>query len=248
MGDTALLARLKYPDGKEGSHALDAETRYARLLAARRLARWLEQLAPEREFVAGYDSVLIPYNPQETTFAATQEWVQAQLEALQATTAQILSETSSRLHRIPVVYGGDYGPDLAEVATLKGLSVQAVIERHSMEIYSAYLVGFSPGFTYLGALPPEIDLPRRSNPRARVPGGTVALAAGLTGVYPAALPGGWHLIGYAPCSMFEAESDPPVRFLPGDKIQFFPIQAEQLPEYEAVRHDLSASLVKGGSS
>jgi inhibitor of KinA len=243
LGDTALLARLKYPPGVEGPYQLDATTRYNRLLAARRFAQWLEKVAPDREFVAGYDSVLIPYNPHETSFKAVAAWVQAQLEQLQAADAKP-GEDSSRLHRIPVVYGGEYGPDLPEVASLKGLTVEEVIRIHSSATYSVYLIGFSPGFAYLGALPSTIDVPRRSNPRPRVPQGTVALAAGLTGVYPAALPGGWNLIGYTPLSMFESESNPPVRFLPGDHIQFFPITPAELPQYEIHRRDLTTSLLK----
>lgn len=242
MGDTAILARLRYPPGVEGLLQMDAATRQARLLEARRLALWLEKTAPEREYVSGYDSVLIPYNPQEISFPKLKAWLEEQIAALKAAEEHGAVEEKARRHRIPVVYGGQYGPDLEEVARIKGLTPEEVVLLHSSAIYSAYLVGFAPGFTYLGALPPEIDVPRRSNPRPKVPARSVAMAAGLTGVYPATSPGGWWLLGYTPLSMFEVGSDPPVRFLPGDEVQFFPISAGELAEYAEQEHDLASSL------
>jgi len=240
LGDTALLARLRMPPGLEAYYALDTPTRQARLLVARRLAAWLQKADPDSEFVAGYDSVLIPCpaNPQ-----ARREWVEGQIAELEVARTEN-SENKPRLHRIPVIYGGEYGPDLDEVARLKHLTSSELIERHSRETYTAYLVGFSPGFAYLGPLPAELDLPRRANPRPRVPARSVALAAGLTGVYPTAMPGGWNLIGYTPFSMFEASCEPPVRLLPGDMVQFFPITPAQLTVYENKAADLTASLVE----
>ncbi|MEI6044350.1 MAG: 5-oxoprolinase subunit PxpB [Chloroflexota bacterium] len=244
MGDTALLARLRLPT--EHYSTLNTTVRQERLLISRRLAQWLQQIAPENEFVAGYDSVLIPYDPSKTSFADQVEWVQSQIAKLQAADDKGLAAEKSRLHRIPVVYGDKYGIDLEEIASLKGLTPQAVIDLHSCATYTVYLVGFSPGFAYLGPLPPAIDVPRRANPRPKVAAGSVALAAGQTGVYPVNMPGGWHLIGYTPLLVFDVESDPPVRFLPGDQVQFFPITPEQLPDYEATRHDLTASLSGSG--
>ncbi len=248
MGDSALFARLKLPPGIEGQHQLDAQSKKERMLEARSLAQWLQKADPTGEFVPGYDSVLATFNPAEISFPRFAEWFREQIHCLEVENKDSFSSGPTRIHRLPVVYGGKYGPDLEEVAELNGITATRVIELHTAATYSGYMVGFSPGFTYLGPLPPGLDAPRRPVPRPKVPPCTVAMAAGLTGIYPAAMPGGWRLIGYSPSSMFEAESDPPIRILPGDEVHFYPIQVEQLEEFEAKRSDLTSSLVEKGFS
>lgn len=118
---------------------------------------------------------------------------------------------------IPVIYDG---PDLGAVARHTGLSEAEVIARHSGRTYDVYLIGFAPGWAYLGALDPSLDVPRRPTPRQRVPAGSVAIAGAQTGVYPFALPGGWHLIGRTDTVMFDAERDPPALLQVGDRVRF----------------------------
>jgi len=123
----------------------------------------------------------------------------------------------SVLHTIPVRYTG---PDLAYVATQTGLTPDQVIERHSSREYLVYLLGFVPGFGYLGDLDPSLVMPRRSTPRTRVPAGSVAIAGAQTAVYPLATPGGWHLIGLTTTVMFDPAREPAALLKAGDRVRF----------------------------
>lgn len=249
MGENALLVRLSFAEGQDSHAQLNETERYTRLLLARATGAYLREARPDLtpRLIVGYDSVLFSFDPIQDSQKQLQSWLLelgSSPEFVNYLTNYLAeSETGiKRLHRVPVVYGGEYGPDLAEVAQLKNLSVEEVIRLHSSATYSVYLVGFSAGYGYMGALPAALDLPRRSSPRLKVPRGTVALAAGMTGVYPLDMPGGWRLIGYTPLSVFEAEVDPPVRFLPGDRVQYYPITAAEIPCFESVARDLSSSL------
>jgi KipI family sensor histidine kinase inhibitor len=127
-----------------------------------------------------------------------------------------------RLHRIPVVYDG---PDMEAVAAAVRLSPQQIVESHSRPIYRVFLVGFVPGWGYLGPLPEELALPRRADPRTLVPAGSVAIAGRQTGIYPLPSPGGWHLIGRTSVKLFLPDSDPPCLFRAGDRVKFFAVPA-----------------------
>jgi KipI family sensor histidine kinase inhibitor len=130
------------------------------------------------------------------------------------------SGEASREHIIPVTYDG---PDMEFVADSTGLSVDAVVARHSERAYSVDLLGFVPGFAYLSELDPALQLPRRAQPRPRVARGSVAIAAAQTGVYPLDTPGGWHIIGRTSTVMFDPAREPPVLLVPGDTVRFQPI-------------------------
>jgi inhibitor of KinA len=127
-----------------------------------------------------------------------------------------------RLHRIPVTYDGQ---DLADVAARLKLPVERIIEIHTSAIYRVFLVGFVPGWAYLGPLSEELELPRRQVPRTLVPAGSVAIAGRQTGIYPLPTPGGWHLIGRTSVKLFLPDSDPPCLFLAGDRVKFFAAKA-----------------------
>jgi KipI family sensor histidine kinase inhibitor len=129
--------------------------------------------------------------------------------------------SSPRTHRIPVRYNG---PDLDFVAFSTGLSVDEVVARHSGRSYTVDLLGFVPGFGYLGELDPALHLPRRAEPRPRVVAGSVAIAAAQTAVYPLDTPGGWHIIGLTQTVMFDPERDPPALLAPGDTVKFERVQ------------------------
>jgi KipI family sensor histidine kinase inhibitor len=122
-----------------------------------------------------------------------------------------------RTHSIPVIYNGE---DLEEVATRTGLTTKEVIAIHSSTTYRVLVIGFVPGFAYLGPLDPRLVLPRRESPRKRVPPGSVAIAEAQTGVYPAATPGGWHIIGTTSATLFDPAEERPARFAVGDRVQF----------------------------
>lgn len=124
---------------------------------------------------------------------------------------------------IPVLYGGVYGPDLEAVAAFAHLSVSAVIREHSTVRYRVYMLGFSPGFPYLGTVPERLAMPRLATPRPMVPAGSVGIAERQTGVYPMASPGGWRIIGRTPLSLYRPEDDPPCLVNPGDVVRFVPI-------------------------
>jgi inhibitor of KinA len=200
LGDAALLAEL----GTRLDTALNT-----RAIA---LASALKKRRDVRQAVAGYASVTVHFDPDQIGH-----------EALGTAIKRLASkrppmEEPGRLHRIPVVYDG---PDLAEVATRLGLSHDRIVELHLRPIYRVFLVGFVPGWAYLGPLPEELALPRRDEPRLQVPAGSVAIAGRQTGIYPLPVPGGWHLIGRTSVKLFLPDSDPPCLLRAGDRVKFF---------------------------
>lgn len=171
-----------------------------------------------REIVPAYTSAAVHFDPRQ----AGLDWVCAELKRR----LDVLPETAAARGRtvlVPVCYGGEYGPDLPEVARRLGMSEEEVVRRHAGAAYTVAFLGFAPGFPYLRGLPAELALPRRDTPRLAVPAGSVALAGGQTGIYPLATPGGWHIIGRTPLRLFCPEQDPPVLLRPGDEVRFVPI-------------------------
>jgi inhibitor of KinA len=137
---------------------------------------------------------------------------------------------TGRKIEVPVCYGGAFGPDLADVAAFAGRSIEAVIHLHSSIEYRCYMLGFSPGFPYLGAVPEAIAMPRRAEPRLQVPAGSVGIAGLQTGIYPQQSPGGWRLIGRTPLRIFDLHRGDPFLIQPGDQVRFVPIEREQFDE------------------
>lgn len=200
LGDTALLAEL----GSRLDTALNTR--------AIGLANALRKRRDVRQAIAGYATVTVYFDPEQATHAS----LGAAIKRLAATRPKM--EVPGRLHRIPVVYDG---PDMREVALSLGLSVDEVIAAHTRPIYRVFLLGFVPGWAFLGPLPEELELPRRQVPRTQVPAGSVAIAGRQTGIYPLAVPGGWHLIGRTSVKPFLPDSDPPCLFRAGDRVKFF---------------------------
>jgi len=132
---------------------------------------------------------------------------------------------AGRSRMIPVVYGGEHGPDLDDVAALCGMAPGEVIERHSRTELRVLFDGFAPGFAYLGELHPDLRVPRLATPRTRTPAGAVAIADAMSGIYPAELPGGWRVIGRTPLTLFDPRRDPPAYLVAGDRVRFEPISA-----------------------
>lgn len=135
--------------------------------------------------------------------------------------------------RLPVCYEGEAAADLAEVAAALDLSTDAVVALHSGCEYRVYMLGFLPGFPFMGDLPEALRLPRRTQPRLRVPAGSVAIATGLTAIYPWESPGGWHLLGICPVPLFDARRDTPALLAAGDRVRFVPVSRAECRAIEA---------------
>lgn len=139
---------------------------------------------------------------------------------------------------MPACYDEPHAPDLAEVAARTGLSEAEVIELHTSAVFHVYMLGFSPGFPYMGDLPPSLVLPRRTDPRVKVPAGSIAIAAGQTAVYPVESPGGWHLIGATPLRLFDVRLPQPALLAAGDKVCFVRVSRVEFDDIRrAVEHD-----------
>ena len=143
------------------------------------------------------------------------------------------STTDGRHWRLPVCYEGEAAPDLAEVAGAIGIGEDEVVALHSGAEYLVYMIGFLPGFPFMGDLPERLRLPRRAQPRVRVPAGSVAIATGLTAIYPWESPGGWHLLGRCPVPLFDARRTSPSLLAAGDRVRFVPVSAEECRAIEA---------------
>jgi KipI family sensor histidine kinase inhibitor len=131
------------------------------------------------------------------------------------------------LVEIPVCYGGDFGPDLADIARHAKLDVAEAIARHAAREYRVAMLGFAPGFPYLLGLDPALHAPRRANPRTRVPAGSVAIGGAQTGIYPRELPGGWQIIGRTPLALFDAGRESPALLAPGQRVRFRAIDTDE---------------------
>lgn len=171
--------------------------------------------------VPAYASVLLPYDPRR--------WlVHEARAALEPLLAELVHgpdtapPAAGPIVEIPVRYGGDDGPDLAGVAERLGLSEAQVVGLHASRTYRSYVLGFAPGFAYLGTLAHQLGLPRRDSPRSRVPAGSVAIAGAQTAVYPLATAGGWHLIGRTNLLVWDARREPPALIAPGATVRFVP--------------------------
>jgi KipI family sensor histidine kinase inhibitor len=170
------------------------------------------------DIVPAYGTVGIHFQPLETDLAV----LQATALRLEASLPEV-PVTSGHLHEIPVQYGGEAGPDLTEVAAFAGCAPEAVIARHSQVEYRVYLLGFVPGFAYLGVVDPTIAAPRRRVPRERVPAGSVGIAGAQTGIYPCSTPGGWQLIGRTSAVLVDPDRSPGAVLAPGDRVRFIPV-------------------------
>lgn len=220
-GDTALVVEF----GEKLDRALNE--RVLRLHEQVRMAA----LPGVVESVPTFRSLAVHYDPLTTGFRQLSRALRRLLETSQA-----------RVHRahhwsLPVCYEPALAPDLAEVAERTGLDPDEVAALHASVAYHVYMVGFLPGYPYMGDLPPALVLPRRENPRVRVPAGSVAIATTLTATYTLESPGGWHLIGSTPVRTFNARWDPPVLFAPGDTVSFAPIGRT---EFERIRAEDAA--------
>ncbi len=178
--------------------------------------------AAVRDAVPGYHTLTVYFDPLTLDAA----WLEDQLAELAADPAIDADATGATIE-IPVCYGGDLGPDLEEVARIAGCTPAEVIQLHADRGYRVFVVGFVPGFAYMGPVDARLALPRRTTPRTRVPAGSVAIAAGQTGIYPMETPGGWHLIGRTTVRPFDESRVEPVLFRAGDRVTFRSISRDE---------------------
>jgi len=185
----------------------------------------------ERAAISGVETIL----PTLSSLLITFDPLHISPDALRITVASLLAQPgvapplSARTVEIPVRYGGGDGPDLADVAAHCALTPTEVVTLHAGSVYRVLMIGFAPGYPYIGPLPPALELPRRATPRQQVPAGSVAIAAGLAGIYPDQLPGGWHLIGRTDLRLFDPHTTPPALLAIGDAVRFVPIDGGVLP-------------------
>ncbi|MBK5957996.1 allophanate hydrolase [Rhodoplanes elegans] len=212
-GDTALVVEF----GRE------VDRRVSALVLA--LTRRLEDapIAGVVELVPTFRSLMVHYDPLLIAPAD----LSARLAAMAAGLDAI--ERPGRLWRLPACYDPAVSPDLADVAAATGLTAAEIAALHSAETYHVYMLGYLPGFPYMGDTPPALRLPRRTDPRVKVPAGSIAIATAMTAVYGIESPGGWNLIGRTPALMWDLRRDPPALLAAGDKVRFEPIG---LAEYE----------------
>ncbi len=181
-----------------------------------------------RDVVPTYRSVAIYFDPLQTN----QDALLARLEHDAGRPARAVQRTAEAIH-IPVCYGGELGPDLGEVAEFGKLSEPAVIDLHVGATYRVFMLGFLPGFAYMGSVDARIAAPRRETPRLRVPRGAVGIAGAQTGIYPAETPGGWQLIGRTPVRPFDSTRPEPFLVRPGDDVRFFAIDRSEFDRLES---------------
>ncbi len=213
MGDRALLVEL----GDQISPSINEKVRELFLKLDRRPPEGVVELVPS------YGSLMIVYDPMKTGLDRLREGI---LELQQATDRSLVPEPKTL--EVPVVYGGEHGPDLEWVADFHKISPEEVIRLHIGTTYRVYMIGFTPGYPYLGELPEALATPRRETPRTAVPQGSVAIAQRQSGIYPVQSPGGWHILGWTPINLFDANQWPPTPLEMGDRVRFFPIQKEDI--------------------
>ena len=179
-----------------------------------------------KESIPALSSLTVLYDPLELS----KERIVQEIHHLCAVSGA--APDLARTWEIPVVYGGEGGPDLEEVALRAGITEEETVALHAGRDYFVYMLGFLPGFAYLGDLPKKLETPRRATPRARVPAGSVAIAAGLTAIYPLESPGGWHVIGYTPIIPWDLKRRKEPLFQAGDLVRFKQVEAREAAEIQ----------------
>jgi KipI family sensor histidine kinase inhibitor len=217
MGDRSLLVEL----GDEISPAVNQ--------SVQELFTALDIQGPGGilELVPAYRSLLVICDPLTLSLADLEiiiVEIHGNLDRLQL--------PEPRTVKIPVVYGARYGPDLAAVAQYHHITPAAVVRFHTQPIYRVYMIGFTPGYPYLGELPDAIATPRRKTPRTLVPRGSVGIAQKQSGIYSVDSPGGWQIIGWTPIRLFDPQRKPPSQLVMGDRVQFYSITAEEADQWQ----------------
>jgi inhibitor of KinA len=226
LGDNALVLEM--------GTVIDESTRRKVQAAWRALAA--APLAAVSELVPAYTTVTVFYDPLAAVQAGApaqgiEDWLGNRLRERLKNPPKA-DKAKPRIVEVPVCYGGEFGPDLARVAAQAKISPEEVIKRHSEAEYLVHLIGFAPGFPYLGGLPRELHTPRHAKPRMTVPAGSIGIGGEQTGIYPMSTPGGWNLIGRTPLRVFRPEQNPPVLLAAGDRVRFRAITSAEFAALE----------------
>ncbi len=225
VGDSGVLAVC----GSEISEQVNAQ------VMALDAAVQAAQLPGVVETVPTYAALLVTLDPLQTDADTLIPALRRLWDAL----PPVSSTAAGRLVEVPVCYGGDYGPDLAFVAQHAGLTEQQVIDIHCGRDYRIFMLGFLPGFPYLGGMDERIVCPRLQTPRPKIPAGAVGIGGKQTGIYPLASPGGWQLIGRTPLRLFDPAGGGKLPYAAGDRIRFVPISPEK---FETIQKEQGAAL------
>jgi inhibitor of KinA len=214
-GDKSLVVEF----GNEISEVVNSKVRNLYVALNKYKVAGIEEITPT------YRSLLIQYNP----LVINLNTLQTKLMELENNLDKV-EIPKPRIIEIPTLYGGEYGPDLNFVAEHNGITSEDVIKTHCSVDYLIYMLGFTPGFPYLGGMSEKIAAPRLSVPRAKIPAGSVGIAGKQTGIYPIESPGGWQLIGRTPLKLYDPKRKPPILLQAGDYIRFVPISIDEYNE------------------
>jgi inhibitor of KinA len=220
-GDTAVI--VEFGDSID-RHLSDRVLRLSALVRAANLPGVVET-------VPTFRSLMVHYEPLAADSASLIAAIENLLDSSRGEAKPV------KLWRIPACYATSHAPDLAEVAQRAGLSAAEVVRLHSGTRFHIYMLGFVPGYPYMGDLPGPLVLPRRVDPRIRVPAGSIAIAPHMTAIYPLESPGGWHLIGSTPIRLFDLRWPRPALLSPGDAVQFEPVSVR---EFDVIRAEVAA--------
>ncbi len=205
LGDSSILILLgneiDLPTNRR-VHALDARLR-------RQVHEGLIETVP------AYATLLVHYDPLVLTYRQVADWIGEQIALVEESV-----ERKPRRVEVPVRYGGESGPDLSFVAAYHHSTSAEIVQLHTAQDYTVFMMGFTPGFPYMGKLPKALATPRLENPRTHIPAGSVGIAGAQTGIYPITSPGGWQIIGRTSLSLFDLAREEPFLFAPGDSVRF----------------------------
>ena len=217
VGDSSVLIEF----GKEISPAINARiATMVKLLKVQQIEGIIDMIPSFCALLINYDSRVISYSK-----------LKKRLENVLKLDAESES-VATRVFEIPVCYGGKYGPDMTNLEEHSGLSEKEIIQIHSGSDYLIYMLGFLPGFPYLGGLDERIHIPRLASPRIKIPAGSVGIGGAQTGIYPLDSPGGWQLLGQTPVKTYDPERETPILFEAGDYIRFVPVSEKEFLEIE----------------
>jgi KipI family sensor histidine kinase inhibitor len=216
MGDRGLLVEL----GDGISRQINQKVRALFIEIAGHEVRGIQELVP------AYRSLMVVYDPLVVSLSS----LKSQIIGIWHTVdeAQL---PSPRIVEIPVVYGDEFGPDLEWVASYHKMAPEEVIRLHTQPTYQVYMIGFMPGYPYMGEVVESLVTPRRETPRTHVMQGSVGIAQKQTGIYPVTSPGGWQIIGRTPIRLFDPQKNPPSFLEMGDRVKFYTISAEEMQKW-----------------